>query len=163
MSRDQNHKRTSRAKRVTVLATGAFDILHSGHIRFLEESRTRGGPKARLVVVVARDKTVRQRKGRNPILPEEERLKIVSSLRMVDRAILGHERLDLLGILEEENPDLVAIGHDQNQIGAAVMKVILKAKLPIRVIRIPEFGPARLNSSTKVKSRIFRQYQSLSR
>lgn len=163
MTQAQSHQRGSRAKTVTVLATGAFDILHSGHIRFLEESKRRAGAKARLVVVVARDRTVRQRKGRNPIMPEEERLKMVSSLRVVNRALLGHERLDLLGILREEKPDVVAVGYDQRQIGMAVMKVISDAKLPIRVIRIPEFGPVQLNSSTKVKTRILRRYQRLSR
>lgn len=145
------------------MATGVFDILHPGHIKFLEESKRRGGRGAQLVVVVARDATVRQRKGRDPTIPESQRLEMVKALRAVDRAILGHPKLDLLGVLREEKPDLVAVGHDQNQIKSAVMKVIMKAKLPIRVVQIREFGPRRLNSSTKVKSEVAKEYRLSSR
>ncbi len=140
-----------------------FDILHPGHIKFLEESKRKGGRGARLVVVVARDRTVRQRKGRNPTIPERQRLEMVKALRVVDRAILGHPKLDLLGVLHEERPDLVAVGHDQDQIKTAVKNVIMKAKLPIRIVQIREFGPSRLNSSTKVKAEVAKEYRLSSR
>src|SRR6266571_7477395 len=100
----------------TVLATGVFDILHPGHIRFLEESKKQGGPGAQLVVVVARDKTVVKRKGRGPVLPESDRREIVACLKPVNRAVLGHEEVDFLGVLEELKPDIVCVGYDQNDI-----------------------------------------------
>lgn len=159
MRRLKNQRRAGSKRTSTVLATGVFDILHPGHIKFLEESKRRGGRGARLVVVVARDRTVRQRKGRNPTLPEEQRLAMVRALRVVDRAILGHPKLDLLGVLREEKPDLVAVGYDQDQIKSAVKNVITKANLPIRVVQIREFGPSRLNSSTKVKSEVAKEYR----
>ena len=139
-----------------VLATGVFDILHVGHLRFLEESKKTGGPDARLVVVVARDKTVLNRKSRKPILPEDQRRELVAALRVVDRAILGHERLDLLGVLRDIRPDIVCVGYDQNEIKSAVKKLIQKEKLPIRVVQIGRFGPKGLNSSTKLKKRVIR-------
>lgn len=141
-------------KRKIVLATGVFDLLHLGHLRFLTESKRKGGPESKLVVVVARDKTVRRRKGRGPIYPEDQRRKLVSALRVVDKAILGHEEFDLLGILNEVKPDIVCVGYDQKGIGGEVSDLIKKQRLPIRVVRIRRFGPIGFNSSSRVKRRI---------
>jgi FAD synthetase len=137
-----------------VLATGVFDILHLGHVRFLEESKRKGGPRSKLVVVVARDKTVFRRKGKGPVIPEDQRREIVAALRVVDRAILGREEIDLLGILKEVKPDIVCVGYDQDEIRAAVTRLIRKQELPIRVIRIRRFGPIGFNSSSKLKNRV---------
>jgi len=137
-----------------VLATGAFDLLHSGHVRFLEASKRRGGPAAKLIVVVARDKTVLNRKGRMPILPEDQRRELVGSLRVVDKAILGHSRLDLLGVLREVRPDIISVGYDQKQIKASVERLLREQGLPVRVVQIPKFGSSGLNSSTGIKQRV---------
>ncbi len=137
-----------------VLATGAFDLLHSGHVRFLEASKRRGGPAAKLIVVVARDKTVLNRKGRMPILPEDQRRELVGSLRVVDKAILGHTRLDLLGVLREVRPDIISVGYDQKQIKASVEKLLREQGLPVRVVQIPKFGSSGLNSSTGIRQRV---------
>jgi FAD synthetase len=141
-----------------VLATGAFDLLHLGHVRFLEESKRKGGPGARLVVVVARDKTVLNRKGRGPVLPEDQRRALVASLRAVDRALLGHEKFDMLGILKEVKPDIVSVGYDQTEIKKSVKRLLEKEGIKIRVVQIPKFGPNNLNSSTKVKNRIAKNW-----
>ena len=148
------------AKSRTVLATGVFDIMHPAHLRFLKESKRKGGPGARLVVVVARDETVLRRKGRKPILSEKERLEMVSALRVVDRAVLGHKHLDLIGVLREIRPSIVSVGYDQNDIKSSVKKLIQQEKLGIRVVQIGKFTPGVLNSSTKLKNRIARSYAS---
>lgn len=145
----------SRASK-TVLATGVFDILHLGHVRFLEESKKAGGPDAKLLVIVARDRTVIRRKGKPPVLPEEQRRRIVSSLKSVDQAVLGHEHLDFLGVLREFKPDIVTFGHDQEDIKKSVEKIIKKEQLPIRVVRIRRYGPIGLDSSTSVKKQVAR-------
>ena len=137
-----------------VLATGVFDLLHLGHLRFLEESKRKGGPRSKLVVVVARDKTVFRRKGRGPIIPEDQRRELVAALRVVDRAIMGREEIDLLGILKEVRPDIVSVGYDQDEIRAAVARLIRKQGLPIKVVRIRRFGPIGFNSSSKLKNRV---------
>ena len=56
-----------------VLASGVFDLLHYGHIRFLEEAKKLGEPNAKLIVIVASDDTVARAKGRSPIIPEDQR------------------------------------------------------------------------------------------
>jgi FAD synthetase len=138
----------------TVLATGVFDLLHLGHLRFLEESKKNGGSRSKLVVVVARDKTVLRRKGKGPVVPEDQRRELVAALRVVDRAILGRKEVDLLGILKEVKPDIVSVGYDQNEIRAAVAKLVRIEKLPVRIVRIRRFGPVGFNSSSKLKSRV---------
>ena len=58
------HKRETMKKKdgKVVLASGTFDLLHLGHVKYLEEAKKTGGPNAKLVVIVARDKTVEKRK-----------------------------------------------------------------------------------------------------
>ena len=70
-------------RRKIVLATGAFDLLHYGHLKFLEEAKKKGGPGSRLYVIVARDKTVMERKGSQPVLPEDQRRVLVEALKPV--------------------------------------------------------------------------------
>jgi FAD synthetase len=141
-----------------VLATGAFDLLHLGHVRFLEASKRRGGPGAKLIVVVARDKTVLNRKGRMPILPEDQRRELVGSLRVVDKAILGHTHLDLLGVLREVRPEIISVGYDQKQIKASVEQLLRSEHLAVRVVQIPKLGPSGLNSSTGIKQRVAQRW-----
>jgi FAD synthetase len=146
------------AGRKTVLATGVFDLLHLGHVKFLEESKKRGGPRARLVVVVARDRTVLSRKRHGPILPEGQRRELVASLKAVDKAILGRESVDMLGILNEVKPDMICVGYDQHEIRKSLKKLLRREGLRIPVVQIPKFGPDGLNSSTKVKDRVAEQW-----
>jgi FAD synthetase len=141
-----------------MLATGVFDLLHLGHLRFLEESKKKGGPGSKLVVVIARDKTVFRRKGKRPVVPEDQRRELVAALRVVDRAILGREEIDLLGILKEVKPDIVCVGYDQNEIRAAVARLVRRERLPVRVVRIRRFGPIGFNSSSKLKSRVVKSF-----
>lgn len=139
-----------------MLATGVFDLLHLGHLRFLQESKRKGGPRSKLVVVVARDKTVFRRKGKGPVIPEDQRRELVGALRVVDRAILGREEIDLLGILKEVKPNIVCVGYDQDEIRTAVTRLIMKKWLPIKVVRIRRFGPIGFNSSSNLKKKIAR-------
>ncbi len=94
---------------VRVMASGVFDILHTGHISYLEQAKAMGDE---LYVVVACDDTVRKRK-HEPITPENMRLKIVSSLKVVDKAILGNRGGDIYSILETVRPDIIVLGYDQ--------------------------------------------------
>ena len=94
---------------VRVMASGVFDILHTGHISYLEQARAMGDE---LYVVVASDDTIRKRK-HEPITPESMRLKIVSSLKVVDKAFLGNSNGDMYSILETVRPDIIVLGFDQ--------------------------------------------------
>ena len=89
-----------------------------------------------------------------PILPEDQRRELVGSLRVVDKAILGHTHLDLLGVLREVKPDIVSVGYDQKQIKTSVEKLLREQGLPVRLVQIPKFGPNGLNSSTGIRQRV---------
>jgi len=94
---------------VRVLATGTFEILHPGHLLYLEEAKKLGDE---LFVIVARDVNVKKRK-RTPIIREEQRLKMISALKVVDKAMLGSEK-DMYEPLYSIKPDVIAIGYDQD-------------------------------------------------
>ena len=135
-----------------------FDLLHPGHVKFLEASKKKGGPGARLFVVVARDKTVLKRKGRKPILSERQRVELVSSLKPVEKAFLGHENIDMLGILKEVKPDIVSVGFDQQEIKKSLLKVLKREGLHIPVAQIAKFDGKGLNNSTRLKNKIARSW-----
>lgn len=92
------------------LTGGAFDIIHIGHVRTLEEAKKYVDL---LAVVVARDSTVKMFKGREPLNKEDIRLEIVSNLKPVDIAILGSEK-DFMIPVKKINPDVIFLGYDQD-------------------------------------------------
>ena len=105
----------------TVLTSGAFDLIHYGHIRLLEEAKRLGGPDARLVVIVARDETIHRLKGLPPVIPEDQRRAVVEALKVVDEALLGYETLDMATVIDRVKPDIIAVGYDQDSISRTEM------------------------------------------
>ena len=132
----------------TVVATGVFSIIHPGHILYLKEAKKLGDE---LVVIVARDSTVKKRKNR--IIPEKQRLEVVKALRMVDRAILGDE-FDIFKPIEEIKPDIIALGKDQYFNQTDIERELKGRGLNIRVVRIQKQWASELNSSKKIIERI---------
>ena len=100
-------KQSARKKIKVVLTGGAFDVLHMGHLYTLEAARKYGDV---LIVAVARDEQI-LRKGREPIHPQEYRTKIVNSLKVVDLAISGFDKIQKM--LDLVKPDTIVYGYDQ--------------------------------------------------
>ena len=148
-----------RKGRKVVLASGTFDLLHLGHVKFLEEAKKAGGKNAELIVIVARDSTVDKRKGEKPVMPEDQRRALVESLKVVDEAILGYEDFEISGVLEKIKPDVIAVGHDQSGIEKKVREVVAEKKLNIKVVKIGRFGREELNSSSKIKRKIIESFK----
>ncbi|MCR4314175.1 MAG: adenylyltransferase/cytidyltransferase family protein [Candidatus Uhrbacteria bacterium] len=101
-----------------VLVFGTFDGIHSGHEFFLRSSKSRG---TELVVGVARDAHVQQLKTRKPLKHEERRLKEIRALPYVDSARLCDEHVSSFKIVEDVSPDLIVLGHDQNELESALL------------------------------------------
>jgi len=149
----------SEEKKKTVLASGAFDLLHYGHVYYLTQAKKMGGDNARLVVIVAKDKTVERLKGSRPIIPEDQRRALVESLKVVDEAILGYEDMDMLKVIEKVKPDIIALGYDEEQIEEKLRKLIAENNLAIRVARVDRFKEKNLVSSSKIKRKIIENYR----
>ena len=145
---------------VTVLTSGAFDLIHYGHIRLLEEAKKLGGPDTRLVVIVARDETISRIKGRPPVIPEDQRRAVVEALKVVDEALLGYEILDMATVIGKVKPNIIAVGYDQDNIESMARQVISEKDLDIKVKRICRFGRSDLDSSSKIKRKIVEDLRS---
>jgi FAD synthetase len=117
----------------TVMAQGTFDVLHPGHVRYLEESAELGD---KLVVVIARD----SRANRELAFGEDERREIVEALEAVDRAILGRED-DIYKTVEEVDPDTITLGYDQGHDSEEVKELAENATgHEVEVVRIKGYG-----------------------
>jgi rfaE bifunctional protein nucleotidyltransferase chain/domain len=95
-----------------VLANGCFDLLHVGHVRYLEGARALGDL---LVVGINADEQVRQLKGAHrPFIPERERAEIVASMRAVDFVTIFYEPT-VEALLRAIRPDVHAKGTDYTE------------------------------------------------
>jgi len=93
-----------------VMAVGVFDLLHAGHLHYLEQAKSLG---THLTVVVAHDDTVRVRK-HEPVTNHDLRRRMVEGLKPVDQAIIGNSpEVSIFEILPVVNPDIIALGYDQ--------------------------------------------------
>ena len=102
--------RRDRTQNLTIaFANGAFDLLHVGHIRYLEGAKREAD---RLVVAINSDKSVRGHKGPSrPILPEADRAELVDALRAVDYVVIFDEPT-VTPLLELLKPDVHCKGTD---------------------------------------------------
>jgi len=152
--------RTQLGKRKVVLASGVFDLLHLGHVKFLEEAKEAGGKNAKLIVIVARDSTVEETKGRKPVMPENQRRVLVESLRVVDEAVLGLENFDIGNVIESVKPDMIALGYDQAEMEQRVREYVERNHLNVKVVRVVKFEADELDSSSKIRQKIAEKYAS---
>jgi len=128
------------------MASGVFDLLHIGHLHYLEEAKKYG---EELIVVVACDETVRRRK-HEPIMPAEERRRLVEALKPVDKAVIGYED-DFLRIVEEIKPDVIALGYDQHFEG---LEEMLKERgIEAKIVRCGKYD-GDLNKTRKIIEKI---------
>lgn len=92
-----------------VFTNGVFDLLHPGHLRYLQAARAEGD---RLVVGVNSDRSVRENKGPSrPITPEQERAEILAALASVDAVVIFDEQTPA-EIVRRLQPDVLVKGAD---------------------------------------------------
>jgi rfaE bifunctional protein nucleotidyltransferase chain/domain len=100
--------------RTVAVANGAFDLLHVGHVRYLQGAKDLTSDGL-LVVGVNTDRSVQASKGpKRPIVPEQERAELVASLRCVDLVVLFDEP-DAVALLTALRPDLHVKGTDYSE------------------------------------------------
>lgn len=145
-------------KRKIVLASGVFDLLHLGHVKFLEEAKKAGGRNAELIVIIARDSTVQENKGMKPVMSEDQRRALVESLKVVDEAVLGFEKFDIGDVVERVKPDVIALGYDQAAMEKQVREYIEKHQLNVKVVRVGKLEEDELDSSSKIRQKIIEKF-----
>lgn len=131
-----------------ILATGTFDILHPGHLFYLSQAAALGDE---LYVIVARASMIKHKP--KPILPDEHRLEMVQSLKLVDHAVIGSET-DIFEPLYEIMPDIIALGFDQYFNTENLKKELINRGFTAGVVRVGETNSGKLRSTRRIVERI---------
>ncbi|MCJ7428978.1 MAG: adenylyltransferase/cytidyltransferase family protein [Candidatus Nanohaloarchaeota archaeon QJJ-5] len=129
-----------------ILANGTFDLLHPGHLHYLEESAALG---EELIVVIARDSRAREKKN-TLLFDEQQRRDLVAALEPVDRAILGSND-SIFDTVKKVDPSIITLGYDQDFEKASLEDALDDRGFDTEVIRISE-GPT--FSSSQLKDRL---------
>jgi FAD synthetase len=129
-----------------IFVGGAFQIIHPGHVYTLKTAKSLGDF---LVVSVARDSTIRERRKKDPLNDENARRDLVSSIRYVDAAILGSET-DIYETVKFVKPDVIALGYDQQHDERQVKEASFKKGVSVEVVRLDSPIPS-LKSSSLLK------------
>ena len=129
---------------IRVVATGTFDILHPGHLWYLEESAKLGDE---LFVIVARDANIRHKP--RPVIPEEQRRVMVEALKPVTHAVLG-DLEDMFRPIREIKPDIITLGCNQHFDPETLTKALEKQDILTRVVRISEHSSSPFTSSRDI-------------
>jgi D-glycero-beta-D-manno-heptose 1-phosphate adenylyltransferase len=138
-----------RRGRKIVLANGVFDLLHVGHVRYLQNAKSEGDI---LVVGVNSDASTRANKGPGrPVMTERARAAVVAALAAVDYVVIFDER-DVNSLLREIHPDVHAKGTDYS--ADTVPERELAASLGIRIAIC---GDPKDHSTRDILARIRRQ------
>ncbi|TFG22274.1 MAG: FAD synthase [Promethearchaeota archaeon] len=135
-----------------VLIAGTFDILHPGHIFLINEAAKLGD----VYVIVATDKNRELYSGEAPIVPEQQRLELMKSLKNVKDVKLGRHDNDTLKTVAEIKPDIILLGPDQ-KFSVEKLQTALKMKglNHIEVKRLENFyDKFKLHSSSLIKKKI---------
>ncbi len=144
--------------RPKILVAGGFEIIHPGHIYLFKKAWEKG----RVYVIVARDKNFEKFKKRKPIIPEEQRRKVVESIKYVHKAVLGDEE-DYLKPVEEIKPDMILLGPDQWPVEDKLKEELKRRGLHnVEVIRLDKRLDDELYSVSKILKRIIEIHKSLS-
>ncbi|MDO5561656.1 MAG: adenylyltransferase/cytidyltransferase family protein [bacterium] len=151
-----------------VLTQGTYDLLHVGHGRYLEEAKKKGDV---LIVGVDSDAKVKKRKGpQRPIVPEDERMEMVSYLSSVDHVVLKPLKTEKWSLIKLVRPDvLVATKATYDKKELAQLKnfcgevKVLEPKATTSTsakIRLVQLGMAE-EFSNKLKKKLLKQIQDM--
>lgn len=125
-----------------VMVFGTFAILHPGHLYFFCEAKKRGD---KLIVVVARDLTVKKVKGFSPKLDERARQEMVDAIKLVNVAVLG-DKIDWYKIILKYKPEIICLGYDQ--VAPKNFREELRRRgVDAKIFRLKSYKPKKYKSS----------------
>jgi FAD synthetase len=131
-----------------VMAFGTFDLLHAGHENFFAQARKLGDE---ILVVLARDETVKSVKGEAPENNENQRLKNLRKAGWADKIILGNFG-DKHKVILKYRPNIIALGYDQFVFTQTIEKTLIDANINTEVVRLEPYQPE-VNKSSLLKAK----------
>ena len=132
-------------KEKTVMVFGTFDLLHKGHLDFLKQAKKFGN---NLIVVVARDETVKKVKGKFPDNNEKDRVRKIKGSGLVEMVLLGNKGADKYQLIKKYQPDVICLGYDQEFFIRNLRKELDENGLgKTKIIRLNSYYPNKYKSS----------------
>lgn len=140
-----------------VLIAGTFDLIHAGHVFLINEAAKLGD----VFVVVATDKNREMFSGERPIIPQEQRLEVIKSIKNVKDARIGRNDNDTLKTVQDINPDIILLGPDQRYSIEILKKELKKRGLStIKIKRLDSYyDKYELHSSSLIKKKIIDRFK----
>ena len=127
-----------------VMLFGTFDMLHKGHLNLFRQARKLGNY---LIVVVARDKTVREVKTRPARHSEKERMYSIKESGLVEKAVLGNLK-NKYAAIKKYKPNIIALGYDQKYFTDDLKDKLKELKLnKIKIVRLKSYNPKKYKTS----------------
>ncbi|MBD3157015.1 adenylyltransferase/cytidyltransferase family protein [Candidatus Peregrinibacteria bacterium] len=126
-----------------VMAFGTFDVFHAGHEHFLREAKTLGDE---LIVVLARDNTVKNVKGEYPKHNEKKRMEQVKNTGIAHKVIMGSDD-DKYKAIKKYKPHIIALGYDQFVFTYTLNKLIIDEGMNTKIVRLEAYEPDIYKSS----------------
>lgn len=126
-----------------VLTFGTFDHFHDGHAFYLSEAKKYGDE---LIVVIARDETVKAIKGAVPDFGEKLRKKAVEASGIATTVVLG-DKNDKYKVIKKYKPTTIALGYDQYAFTQRLQKFLIDEGMNTNIVRIDSFKPSEYKSS----------------
>jgi len=135
--------------RPKVVVAGSFELLHPGHIELLKRAWELG----RVHVIVARDTNIEKFKGRPPLVPEKQRLQVVSAVKYVSKAVIGSDK-DMIEPLRALRPDIILLGPDQWVDETWLEKRLEEERISAKIVRLKKRFECGYCSTTRIACRI---------
>lgn len=129
-----------------VMAFGTFDVFHAGHEHFLNQAKQLGDY---LIVVVARDVTVKNVKGEYPEQNDRERLYHVRESGIADKVVHGYND-DKYRVIKKFKPNVIALGYDQFVFTYQLQKTLINEQMDTEIVRLEAYRPD-IYKSTLIK------------
>jgi FAD synthetase len=123
----------------TAMLFGTFDGVQPSHEHMLKQAHRHAD---KIIVVIARDSTVKALKGKKPLRNEEERLQAVSEHPLVDQAVLGGEN-DKYAVIKHHKPNVICLGHGQAMFTDRLAYELAKAGLDVKIVRLESYRSGR--------------------
>jgi|SaaInlStandDraft_6_1057023.scaffolds.fasta_scaffold185833_2 cytidyltransferase-like protein len=123
---------------------GAFDLLHEGHISFLNQAAAVGND---VTVILAQDEMIRTLKGRVPVQSFDQRKTQLQTLPCVHNVLGGDTVIGSYEVLSKAQPDLIFLGYDQEKLGKSLTDFIQAQNLNIPIKIAESHEPERFKTS----------------